>query len=110
MGNIIIILQNTQWEKLGKLPAQDYKSVAQLAKSANIHIPIACRAGMCGLCKAKVIQGAELIQKDKITKAMKELDEDEKGNPKEIFTCIAGVKSKFFNDEKEYHIILQKDI
>lgn len=108
--NITIVMQNTKWEKISEFLAQDKKSIAQCAKENETDIPIACKAGMCGICKAKILQGKKLIQIDKISMPMKALEMDQNGNPEEVFTCLAGIKSKFFNDGNSYEIILEKDI
>ncbi len=110
MSNITISIQDKQWNTISSFLAQQNKSIAQCSKENNTPIPIACKAGMCGLCKAKVLQWKKLIQIDKISMPAKALPIDQEGNPEEVFTCLAGVYNKFFNDWENYKIVLEKDI
>lgn len=79
-------------------------------KKNDIEIITSCGVGACGICKCKIIKWAEYIQEDKISKSLSELEKDEDGNLKNIFTCIGGVKSEYLGDWKDYEIILRKNI
>ncbi|MDR2416157.1 MAG: 2Fe-2S iron-sulfur cluster binding domain-containing protein [Candidatus Peribacteria bacterium] len=74
----------------------------------GINIPLACGGGVCGVCLCKVQAGGEVIQPDKITTPLIPLPTDEKGNPKEILACVAGVKTSSFQEGENHTIILQK--
>jgi ferredoxin len=74
----------------------------------GIDIPLACGGGVCGVCLCSVETGGEALQPDKITSPLIPLPNDEKGNPKEILACVAGVKTEILNDGQEHTIVLQK--
>ena len=105
-----ITLQDTQGKVLGQFEAQDRVSLAQMAISAGIPMPVSCGAGMCGICTCKIISWHEYVQIDKISLPLKTLPRDEQGRFTEIFTCVGGIASEYIKDQEIHEVILEKNI
>jgi ferredoxin len=55
---------------LGNFVAEDNKSFSRMAKENGIEIMTSCGIGSCGICKCKIIDGYNFVQKDKISKPL----------------------------------------
>lgn len=107
---VSVTIQDSQWNNVWTFIAEDKKSFTKMAKEHDILINTACGAGACGMCKCKIIQWYDLVQRDKISQPLGELKKDENGLITTIFTCIAWVRSEYFDDGKDHEIILKRNI
>jgi ferredoxin len=107
---VLITIQDSKWNNVWSFQAEDKKSFTKMAKEHDIIIQTACGAGACGMCKCNIIDWYDLVQRDKISQPLWELKKDKNGLITTIFTCIAGVKSKYLNDGKDYEIVLRRNI
>jgi len=103
-----VTIQDNEWNDLGNFVAEDNKSFSRMAKENGIEIMTSCGIGSCGICKCKIIDGYNFVQKDKISKPLWELRKDQYGMVTTIFTCIAGVKGEYLNDSEHHEIVLRK--
>jgi len=99
---VVIKIQDTEWNLLGEFQAEEGKTIAQMAETHSIDIPIACGAGACFVCAVKVISGKEFLHPTMISEPLVDLEEDQ------FLTCIWGVKSEFLNDGQSHEIVLKK--
>lgn len=105
-----IIVQDSDGNRVWDFMAEDKKSFTRMAKENSISIATSCNVWSCGMCKCKVIKWIELVQLDKISRPLWELKRDENGEITTIFTCVAWVKSEYLKDDKEYEIVLRRNI
>jgi ferredoxin len=105
-----ITIQDNEWNNLWSFLAEENKSFSSMAKQNDIEIMTSCGAGACGICKCKIIEWYDYIQIDKMWNPLWELPKDEYGITTTIFTCIAWVKSKYLKDDKQYEIVLRRNI
>jgi ferredoxin len=112
MSNIwvFITILDPKGKKVGIFKAEDNKSFTKMAKEHEIMIISSCGVWACWMCKCKIISWYKFIQVDKMWKPRWELLKDSNWNVSIIFTCLAGVKSKYLSDGKFYEIILQRNI
>lgn len=108
--SVKVTIQDNQWNDLGFFVAEDNKSFSKMAKENNIEIMTSCWIWACGMCKCKIMEWYDLVKIDKISKPLWELKKDENGLITTIFTCIAGVKSKYIDDENNYELILRRNM
>jgi len=85
---VTIILQQPDGTLIASFPAEDKIGIAQMAKNNGIAFPVSCGAGVCGVCKCKILAGKEYIQIDKISMPMRQLERHEDGSFKEVFACV----------------------
>lgn len=103
-------LEDLNGNLIWKREWEDYKSFYQMAKDKWVNIPISCWTGICWVCKCKIKTWQEYVQIDKISSPLRELAQDENWNFTEVLSCIGWIKSDYIKDEKNYEIILQKEI
>jgi len=107
MTPINIVIEDSDWEVFGNFPAQDHKSIVQLAKENNIKISTSCLAWACGMCKCQVLQGGEYIDPEKLSKPLGEVVLDKDRNPTSIFACISGIKTESLSQSEHETITLK---
>jgi len=107
--SVEVILQNLEGKEIGRFPGYDNMSFYQMAEKHNIEIPVSCCSGACFVCAAKIQQGEEVIQIDKLSVPLVDIEHDEEtGKRKEVLTCIWGIKSEYIKDDAFHQIVLQK--
>lgn len=106
--SVTIQLQNTKGEIIGRFPAEDFKSISQIAKKNNIDIPVSCCQWACYVCACKIKSWSEYIQIDKIMPPAILPEQDQQGNYKEVLTCVSWVKTEYLKDQENHEIILEK--
>lgn len=102
--SVIISVQDAQWKTLWTFLAEDNKVFTTMAKEHNVDIPIACGSWACGVCMCKIVQGKDLIERNKIGEHLIPVDEDH------ILTCVSWVKTQYLTDANEHTIILQRKL
>jgi len=107
---INIKIQDNKWTEIWAFLAEDNKSFSKMAKENNVQIITSCGLWACGICKCKIINWHQFVQVDKMWKPRWEVSKDSNWNITTIFTCLAGVKTKYLNDGKNNEIILQRNI
>ena len=108
-SNIQITIQDSDGEISGTFQAQDNQSIVQWAEENGIKIPTACHKWACWLCKCDVLEWGEVIDVAKLSKPQGTIKRDEEtGNPLTVFTCIAGIKTEYFNNNETHHIKLKQ--
>lgn len=105
-----IKIQDIDGNLLKEFEWVDNKSFAQMAKEQEFEIPMACGAGACFVCAAKIVKWHDCVQIDKISPPLMPLEQNKDGQYSEVLTCIWGIKSECFKDWKDHEIVLQKMI
>lgn len=108
MAEITVIIKDNTGTELWSFVAEDRKNFQELAAMHGIDIPLSCGGGVCGICMCSVEQGAEFVDEAKTSTPIMPMQRDEEGNPTEVLSCIAGVKTETFKDPLSHTIILQK--
>lgn len=86
--SVILSFVDKDGIQVASFPAEDRKSLNQMAEQHGIEIPMACCRGACYVCACKIKTGAEYVQIDKITSPAVLPARDNEGKRKEVFTCI----------------------
>lgn len=103
-----VTITNTNGTELGSFEGNSVQSFAQMAAKHGIEIPTSCCAGACFVCCARIMQWYEAIQVDKLSIPLVDVENNPDGSPREVLTCIGGIKPECFKDGKFHHIVLQK--
>jgi len=101
-SEILIKIQDTDWNSIGEFQAEKGKTLSQMAEAHQIDIPIACGAWACFVCAVKVLKWRELMNQSMISNPLVDLEEDQ------FLTCIGWIKNEYFDDGNSHEIILQK--
>ncbi len=80
-----LTIRDSDGNTLKTLDISPEKTLLHELQKAEIDIPNACRAGMCGACMCHIESGAEHVQKNKRGEPSFPLADDE------VMTCIGGV-------------------
>lgn len=108
-NGVKIIIKDMQGTTAGEFRAHEHKSIAQMAQENGIDMPVSCCAGACFVCAANILQGEELVQIDKLTTPLVDVDQDPiTGKYKQVLTCIGGIHTQYFKDEKYHELVIQK--
>lgn len=103
-----VSIVNTKGEELGSFEGNNTQSFSQMAAKHGIEIPTSCCAGACFVCCARILQWQDAIQIDKLSLPLVDVENNPDGSPREVLTCIGGIKPDCFRDGKFHHIVLQK--
>ncbi|HBB03855.1 TPA: hypothetical protein DCZ39_03065 [Patescibacteria group bacterium] len=52
---VTIKLQQPDGSIIATFPGEDRQSIAQIAKTHGVEIPVSCGIGVCGVCKCKIV-------------------------------------------------------
>lgn len=105
---VTIKIQDSTGNEIWSFQAEDEKSLAELCAMHGIEILQSCSTGFCGVCLCEVLEGGEVVQLDKTWEHLFEVATDDAGNPKQMLSCVGGIKSEFFTDDKEHTLVVKK--
>jgi ferredoxin len=108
MMSVTLTFVDKDAQKIVSFPAQNHKSINQMAEQHGIEIPTACRRGACYVCACKIKSGAEYIQIDKIMPPAVLPARNSDGQRQEVFTCVGGISSDAINDTETHEVIIEK--
>jgi len=108
--SVTLTFVDKEWKTTASFPAENNKSIGQMAEQHGIDIPMSCCIGACYVCTCKIKSGTEFVQIDKIMPPAVLPARDENGKRKEVFACIGGISSDAINDQESHEVILEKNI
>ncbi|EKD24672.1 MAG: hypothetical protein ACD_80C00174G0022 [uncultured bacterium (gcode 4)] len=107
---VTIKLQQPDGSIIATFPGEDRQSIAQIAKTHGVEIPVSCGIGVCGVCKCKIVSWNQYVQIDKISLPMMPLERSAEGNFQEVFTCVGWISSEAIKDKEDHEVILEKNM
>ena len=108
--SVTITIQDSTGKVIGSFPAEDNKSISQLAEKNGIEIPVSCCQGACYICACKIKKGNKYIQIDKLSPPLASLERNEAGEFTEVFACIGGIYSEYLKDTEQHEVVLEKTV
>lgn len=105
---VIVKINDSNWVLIWEFNWEDNISFSKMAKKNNIEIPVSCGMWACYACACKIINGSEFVDIGKISVPLIDLSVDEKGNYKDVLTCVWWIKSEFLKDQWIHEIVIQK--
>lgn len=98
---ITCIINDASGNEIGTFTPKGEQNLLDEAAEQGIDIPFSCHAGACMSCSAKVIDGADLIEREKDGPQYMETEEDV------YLTCIAGVDPEKAADNEDHTLIIE---
>jgi len=88
-----IVIKDIDWDVVSEFIWEDDISIVDLIRKNNSDIQTSCNIWNCGICKSTILSGHEYIDIEKKSKMKWDLMRKVDGTYRNIFSCIAGVKT-----------------
>lgn len=105
---VTVKIQDGDGNILVSFPAENNKSIAEMAAEHGIEILQSCSEWYCGTCLCEVNSGAEMVDINKTGDHLYDLEMDADNHPKQMLACIGGITDEAFESEEEHVLLLTK--